>query len=655
MKNTTHRSPRHRNPHKGDKQDQPFFNKASDQAIQTKEEQSFFQTKLTVGQPGDAYEKEADAMADAVTNNSSKTPDIQNKEISQIQRYMTNANEDELGTNTQRIEKDKMIQEKSDSNEAPVSEEEEPVQAMHEEKEQPVQQMEEDTENQPEEVMQPMQEEEQEPIQAKNEEEEPVQAKKSGTHSKQPGSRMARTLEGTKGSGRPLPKSTKGEMESAFGANFSKVRVHTSQDSVSMNKELKAQAFTHGQDIYFNTGKYRPETSSGKHLLAHELTHVVQQSGKGKKVQKQDGSGRAKISAPAGKIKRKDFVFVMGDTSDDDFYKFAGKYFKATYPTATYFDSIRTLEDILVSLKQNIKSGERLGNLYVVTHGATDGTLSFGLNNGDTDSSIDYEELSEAVKKKKLTDLSKQVDNQSRIYIKGCNIGQSGDMVQLIDQSFSGNGKVIATTHEMQYTQSSGKLYESLVGPNFERPGKKKFSRTELTVLVKNRYGHLSKTQQSKLVRELYKEQYVDSEPIVLEGPIKVYMNNKEALQLFANDAKSKGLTLKKLKSSRPKRQGNEFFYEFEVTDTAGNKNTTKTSIAFMSQQQALQAAKKGEPDIHRFNWRYKSRLDKSGMYSTVVYKEMVYAEVSEYSLDRSNKNRFNPPSSNKEFYKISN
>jgi len=46
-----------------------------------------------------------------------------------------------------------------------------------------------------------------------------------------------------------------------------------------MNKELNAQAFTHGRDIYFNAGKYDPESTQGKKLLAHELTHVVQQTG----------------------------------------------------------------------------------------------------------------------------------------------------------------------------------------------------------------------------------------------------------------------------------------------------------------------------------------------------------------------------------------
>lgn len=63
-------------------------------------------------------------------------------------------------------------------------------------------------------------------------------------------------------------------MEPRFGTDFSNVRVHETPD---LANSIQAQAFTHGQDIYFNSGKYNPGSSGGKELLAHELTHVVQQ------------------------------------------------------------------------------------------------------------------------------------------------------------------------------------------------------------------------------------------------------------------------------------------------------------------------------------------------------------------------------------------
>ncbi|MBL4604878.1 MAG: DUF4157 domain-containing protein [Flavobacteriaceae bacterium] len=84
-------------------------------------------------------------------------------------------------------------------------------------------------------------------------------------------------LANSKGGGSQLDKETKTEMESGFGADFSNVRVHTDSTSVGMNQELGAQAFTNGNDIYFNQGRYNPGSESGKHLLAHELTHTLQQ------------------------------------------------------------------------------------------------------------------------------------------------------------------------------------------------------------------------------------------------------------------------------------------------------------------------------------------------------------------------------------------
>ncbi|HUQ10073.1 MAG TPA: DUF4157 domain-containing protein [Steroidobacteraceae bacterium] len=80
------------------------------------------------------------------------------------------------------------------------------------------------------------------------------------------------------GSGAPLASHTRDQMEDAFGADFSGVRVHTSSSSAAMNEEIGARAFTYGSDIHFNTGEYAPGTASGTHLLAHELTHVMQQN-----------------------------------------------------------------------------------------------------------------------------------------------------------------------------------------------------------------------------------------------------------------------------------------------------------------------------------------------------------------------------------------
>jgi hypothetical protein len=79
------------------------------------------------------------------------------------------------------------------------------------------------------------------------------------------------------GKGSPLPAGTLAEMNKSFGMDFSQVRIHTDSAAARLCEELNAQAFTHGTDIFFNEGKYNPESTEGKLLLAHELTHVVQQ------------------------------------------------------------------------------------------------------------------------------------------------------------------------------------------------------------------------------------------------------------------------------------------------------------------------------------------------------------------------------------------
>ena len=81
------------------------------------------------------------------------------------------------------------------------------------------------------------------------------------------------------GNGANMDKATKAEMESGFGADFSGVQIHTDGEAAQMSQDIGAQAFTHGNDIYFNKGKYDPNSKEGKHLLAHELTHTVQQTG----------------------------------------------------------------------------------------------------------------------------------------------------------------------------------------------------------------------------------------------------------------------------------------------------------------------------------------------------------------------------------------
>lgn len=84
-------------------------------------------------------------------------------------------------------------------------------------------------------------------------------------------------MRASRGGGQPLSEQVRAFAEPRLGQDFSQVRVHTDTAAAGMSRELGAQAFTHGSDIYFDEGKYDPESSSGKRLLAHELTHTMQQ------------------------------------------------------------------------------------------------------------------------------------------------------------------------------------------------------------------------------------------------------------------------------------------------------------------------------------------------------------------------------------------
>lgn len=77
--------------------------------------------------------------------------------------------------------------------------------------------------------------------------------------------------------GRPLNAETRALMESRFGHDFSKVRIHADGKAAESAQAVNATAYTVGSDIVFGTGQYTPETNEGKELMAHELTHVVQQ------------------------------------------------------------------------------------------------------------------------------------------------------------------------------------------------------------------------------------------------------------------------------------------------------------------------------------------------------------------------------------------
>ncbi|HSE43238.1 MAG TPA: DUF4157 domain-containing protein [Acidobacteriota bacterium] len=110
------------------------------------------------------------------------------------------------------------------------------------------------------------------------EEEEAVQTKSSSRKNLEASSDVESKIKSVRSGGQPIPESVRAYFEPRFGRNFSQVRLHNDPDASESARSINALAYTIGQDVVFGSGQYSPETESGRKLIAHELTHVVQQS-----------------------------------------------------------------------------------------------------------------------------------------------------------------------------------------------------------------------------------------------------------------------------------------------------------------------------------------------------------------------------------------
>lgn len=106
-----------------------------------------------------------------------------------------------------------------------------------------------------------------------------VELARQGHGEGEAGTQISEAIERQRALGQPLDGGVRTQMESAFGTGFHHVRVHTGTEADQLNRAVNARAFTTGRDIFFRTGEYSPHSFSGRELLAHELTHVIQQTG----------------------------------------------------------------------------------------------------------------------------------------------------------------------------------------------------------------------------------------------------------------------------------------------------------------------------------------------------------------------------------------
>ena len=217
------------------------------------------QTKLTVGQPNDKYEQEADNVADKVVqrlaksdNDSTTNPKSNIRNPKSSTPSVSESSTPIIHHKTEAPEEEKLDR-KEDSKEELPELQKSPVSAVGDD----------------------------EGLQMKcaacEAEEDSGHIQMKGNTEGVASSNIEAQLNSSKGGGSALPDTTRTQMESAMGADFSNVRVHTGSSAVQMSQDLNAQAFTHGSDVYFNEGKYNPSGTEGGRLLAHELVHTVQQ------------------------------------------------------------------------------------------------------------------------------------------------------------------------------------------------------------------------------------------------------------------------------------------------------------------------------------------------------------------------------------------
>ncbi len=141
---------------------------------------------------------------------------------------------------------------------------------------------------------------------------------------------VQRAIDGARGGGQALDSTVQRQMGRAFNADFSNVRVHTGTQADGLNRSLNARAFTTGQDVFFRHGEYNPGSSSGRLLLAHELTHVMQQNPAS--VQSKDDTGtvsrcsRQSAEGRQGTLQAKLTVSRPGDIYEQEADRMAQAY-----------------------------------------------------------------------------------------------------------------------------------------------------------------------------------------------------------------------------------------------------------------------------------------------------------------------------------------
>jgi uncharacterized protein (TIGR02594 family) len=260
--------------------------------------------RLVFGQPGDKYEQEADRVAAQVVKQinapapqqSAFGQTLQREGISEEEKETEQLQTKPVVTKIQRQQESPREEEEEEENLAQMKLQADTIQRQ----EQPARE-EEEEENLAQMKLQAGTIQRQEESPKEEEEEEnlaqmkPMVQRQFGRDDMAAMPELEASIQQARSGGQPLDENVRKPIEQAFGADFSGVRVHTDSQSDTLNRSLQARAFTTGEDVFFRQGEYNPVSQQGQELLAHELTHVVQQNGD--KVQRQPIIGVSQVDS----------------------------------------------------------------------------------------------------------------------------------------------------------------------------------------------------------------------------------------------------------------------------------------------------------------------------------------------------------------------
>jgi hypothetical protein len=215
--------------------------------------------RLVFGQPGDKYEQEADRVAAQVVKQINAPAPQQSAFGQTLQREGISEEEKEK----EQLQTKPVVTKIQRQEESDREEEEEENLAQMKLQAGVIQRQEE-----------PAREEEEEENLAQM---KPMVQRQSGRKGLAAMPDIEASIQQARSGGQPLDENVRKPIEQAFGADFGGVRIHADSQADTLNRSLQARAFTTGEDVFFRQGEYNPGSQQGQELLAHELTHVVQQ------------------------------------------------------------------------------------------------------------------------------------------------------------------------------------------------------------------------------------------------------------------------------------------------------------------------------------------------------------------------------------------